>query len=121
MRGEGLPLGVPKGVHKEFVVLDGDRAHRGTQTERPSLEHDRVLVVDARALGKDQQGCGPGVPHGVLHALLYQGPVCGLGAVEPHAVDGRQVRLQAAGRDGAASADFGEVAQDRLRRTIRKG
>ncbi len=29
VRREGLALAVPKGVHKDLVVLDGDGAHRG--------------------------------------------------------------------------------------------
>lgn len=55
---EGLAPAIPEGIHKDFVVLDGYRAHCGAQVKCPSLEHDTVLIVNARALWEDEQRCG---------------------------------------------------------------
>jgi hypothetical protein len=50
------PFTIPESVHEDLVVLDGDWADSRAQVKGPFLEHDAVLVVDARALGEDQQG-----------------------------------------------------------------
>ena len=75
MRRERLALAVPKGVDEDLVVLDGDGADGGAQVKCAALEHDAVLVVDAGALGEDEEGGGVGGLDVLPHALGHHCPV----------------------------------------------
>ena len=77
---EGLALAVPEGVDEDLVVLDGDGADGGAQIECAALEHDAVLVVDAGALGEDEEGRGVGRLHVLPHALGHHRPILHLRA-----------------------------------------
>lgn len=68
---EGLAPAVPEGIHKDLVVLDGDWAHGAAQVKGSPLEHDTVLVIDAGALGEDEQGGGVRRCHMRLHPLTH--------------------------------------------------
>lgn len=45
---KGLLATVPEGIHKDLVVLDGNGDDGCIQLKGTLLEHDDVLVVDAR-------------------------------------------------------------------------
>ena len=76
--GEGLPAGVPERVHEDLVVLDSHGAHRGVKVKGTLLEHDRVLVVNARALGEHEQRRGVILLDVLLHSLCHNLPVFNL-------------------------------------------
>lgn len=69
MSCEGLAPAVPKRVHKDLVVLDGDWADSAAQIKCAPLEHDTVLVVDTGALWEDEEGCGVCSGHMGLHSF----------------------------------------------------
>ena len=71
MGSEGLPPAVPESVHKDLVVLDGDRADSAAQVKGAPLEHDTVFIVHACALREDEKGCGVSSGHMGLHPLSY--------------------------------------------------
>lgn len=68
---EGLAPAVPEGIHKDFVVLDGNGAHSGIQVKSPPLEHDTILVVDTSAFWEDEERCCVYSCHMRLHPLSH--------------------------------------------------
>lgn len=71
MRCEGLPLAVPEGIHKAFVVFDRDRTYCRTHIECASFEHDTILIIHTRAFWKDQQWCDILVCNVLFHSFTH--------------------------------------------------
>ena len=75
VRGETLPAAVPECVDEYFVVLDGDRAHRGAHIESTPLEHHTVLVVHARTFWEDEKGHALWILNVLQHSIRHKLPV----------------------------------------------
>ena len=68
---EGLAPAVPESIHKNLVVLDGNRADSAAEVKGTPLEHDTILVVHTGALWEDEEGCGISSSHMGLHPLSH--------------------------------------------------
>lgn len=74
---------VPERVAEPEIVFDGDGTNGGVDLEAALLEHHHAGVVDARALGENENGQVVLVLDVLLHASRDQAAVLRLAPIEP--------------------------------------
>ncbi len=79
----GVLTRVPEGVAEARVVLDRHRVDERVDLEAALLEHHHGGVVDAGALGKDENGRVGALPDVLVHATRHQSAVLRLRPIEP--------------------------------------
>ncbi len=82
---ERLTPGIPERIDENRVVFDGDRTDGGAKLKDSLFELDTVVIVYARAFGKNDQAIGGGVGNVIFHLACCQCAVVLGPAVKPNA------------------------------------